>query len=64
MSELGRKLSSNNHELVHYILKLKQESEEIGVLLKKQEEEKMRLQNEAERITYKLTVVKNHSFIS
>lgn len=71
MSELGRELSSHNHQIVKCIQELHQQRDELGMLIQIQEDEKAKLENEVERINYKLALVnfslrfptfKQHSF--
>lgn len=57
----GQKLSDNNGLIVKCITDLKVQQQEMRVLLKKQEEERERLQAEMERIAYKLLLVCFHT---
>lgn len=58
MSETGEELRENNEKIVKLIQELKAQRDEMNVLIVKQEEEKSHLETEIERITYKLTLVK------
>lgn len=53
----GQKLSENNELIVKCILELKQQHEEMCLLLKKQQDERSKLQAEMDRIAYKLLLV-------
>lgn len=57
MSELGRELSEHNHQIVNCISELHQQRDELDMLIKLQKEEKLKLESEIERISYKLGVV-------
>lgn len=57
----GLKLSENNDKIVDCILELKAQYAEMCLLLKKQEEERVKLQAEMDRIAYKLLMVKKRA---
>lgn len=53
----GSELRLNNEKIVEYMRLLKKQKDEITFLIEKQEEEKVKIQNEIEKLTYKLTLV-------
>lgn len=55
----GQKLSTNNNTIVKCILDLKVQYEDMCLLLRKQEEERLKLEAEMDRIAYKLLLVKS-----
>lgn len=56
-SPSGQKLTTNNQTIVNCILELKTQYQDMCLLLKKQEEERGKLQAEMDRIAYKLLLV-------
>lgn len=57
MSEIGATLRANNEQIVHYLKTLKEQRDEINLIIQKQEQEMRRLQYEIERITYKMALI-------
>lgn len=57
MSDPGAQLRKNNDQIVHYLTTLKTQRNEINQLIQKQEDEMKKLQQEVERITYKIALV-------
>lgn len=57
--ELGRELKENNEKIVHCLLEMRTQRDELVFLIQKQREERKKLEVEMERLTYKLCLVCN-----
>lgn len=57
MSEPGPELNVYSEQIVKCIMELREQRDEINLLISKQEEEKLRLKTEMQRINYKLALV-------
>ncbi|KAK5638586.1 hypothetical protein RI129_012881 [Pyrocoelia pectoralis] len=53
-------LMSNNEKIIKCITDLKNQRNELDFVINNQQEEKLKLQTEAERITFKLGIIKNY----
>lgn len=59
MSFSGLELKERNEKICNCIKELKVQRNELDFLIEKQQEEKIKLQTEIERITYKLSLVRS-----
>lgn len=57
MSYSGQMLKERNDQICKCITEMKKQRSELNFLINKQQEEKLKLQTEIERITYKLSLV-------
>lgn len=51
------KLEQDNKQILNFINKLIEDNNDMDIIIKKQEQEKLELEHEIERLTYKLKLV-------
>lgn len=55
--DLGKELRENSDKIVECILLLREQRAELAYIIERQYEERQKLENEMEKITYKLCLV-------